>query len=277
MKAPDSQHRSIPEFTYTCRRLYEETISLIYAHAILEVAPAQQSMNYFDLGIGNAVHRKAIPYSYARISSALRFYRPELLKLIRRAHVYSNQADVVDGQSYEALLQWLVENTGVENVQLSARPMTRIRGRASFDVDLWWDTFRWPGVVRNLRLVRVWTKSQRTPWEYERMMRLRCKPNNGTLNPCQLYFWSLPEVKSGRVNEVGYVDSKYGLLQLDPRWLTRLNDEEGKVEAMETAAPMIDHMMEEVLTGRELRDYKDTTRHCVEDAWVYQMILVARS
>lgn len=266
MKVLDDEYRGIPEFVYTCRTLYEDTIPLVYTKATLEVAPAQQSMNYFDLGIGVATSAKVIPYSYSRISSILRFYKPAHLKLIRHAHIFSNQADVVDGHSYEALLQWLVENTGVENIHLSARPMTRIRGRATFDINSWQNTFCRPEISRNLRIVRIWTKNKRTPWEFEKMMRLRCNANVGTLNPCQLYFWSLPENRS----------EKYGMLQLDPRWLTRLNDERAKIEAMEMAAPMIDSLVNRILVEKELRDYRDLTRHCVDDAWVYQMILVER-
>ena len=147
---------------------------------------------------------------------------------------------------------------------MSSRPMTRIRGRASFDLVSWKAVFfdAVPRTTSNLRLVRVWTKKGRPPWERETMMRLRCKPSDGTLNPIQIYF-CVPDK-----------DSKAVDLQLDPRWLRRLNDEPEEVEAMEAAVPMIDRVMCDVLQGKEAQDYKDNSRHFEGDTWLYQMILV---
>lgn len=252
--------RGVPSVIFACRKIYEEATPLFYSRAILEVAPAQQSNSYWDLHMEG----KMVSHAYSRLIQTFRFYRPEHLRLIRRVHVFSNQSQAINGQCYEALLLWLVDNTSVEHIQISARPMTRISGQATFDLPSWRTTFvdcgpRYPG---NLRIVRIWTRKGRPPWEHEKMMRLRCKPTDGTLNPIQIYF---------RVTDQR---SELADLQLDPRWLTKLSEEPAKVAAMEAAAPMIDRLMLDVLQGREAQDYKDNSRHFEGDAWLYQMILV---
>ena len=179
---------------------------------------------------------------------------------------------MVDGGSYESLLQWLVEHTGVEEVRVSRRAMTRIRGTAGFELDVWRRGFAALG--REKRIVRVWTESRRPPWEFEKMMRLRCNATEGALIPVQIYFWSEVRCEGGRDGD-GKGVGKVGMLQLDPRWLTRLNDGPEKILVMEEAVPLIDDLMGRLLKGRELKDYKDASRHCNGDAWVYQIIVVA--
>jgi len=97
------------------------------------------------------------------------------------------------------------------------------------------------------------------------MIRLRCSAADGTLVPIQIFFWS-------PVNETGG-----GSMMLDPRWLTRRHDDEEKIATMKKAAPLIDGLMEQVLEGQELEDYRDNSRYVEGHAWVYQMIIVANS
>lgn len=250
----------MPPIIFASRKIYEDTAPLFYSRAILEVAPAQQSYSYWDF----QTEGKMVSHAYGRLIHTFRFYRPEHLRLIRRVHVFSNQTQAINGQCYEALLLWLVEHTSVEDIQISSRPMTRISGKAIFDLPSWRAAFFDAGPLNaeSLRIVRIWTKKGRPPWEYEKMMRLRCKPSDGTLNPIQIYFC------------VADKQSKAMDLQLDPRWLTKLSEEPEKVAAMEAAVPMIDRVMYDVLQGKEAQDYKDNTRHFVGDAWLYQMILI---
>lgn len=255
-----TEARGVPAILYASRQIYEEAAPLFYSRAILEVAPAQQGYNFWDVQIEG----RMISHAYSRLMYTFRIYRAEHLRLVRRVHIFSNQTQAINGQCYEALLLWLVEHTSVENIQLSSRPMTRISGKASFDLPSWKAVFSdaVPRDASNLRLVRIWATKGRPPWEYEKIMRLRCKPSNGTLNPIQIYFC----VPHGDGNAVD--------LQLDPRWLTRLSEEPEKVAAMEAAMPMIDRVMCEVLKGREAQNYKDNSRHFEGEAWLYQMILV---
>lgn len=254
-----NEARGAPPIIFACRKIYEETTPLFYSRAILEVAPAQQSNSYWDFQLEG----KMVSHAYGRLIQTFRFYRPEHLRLIRKVHIFSNQSQAINGQCYEALLLWLIDNTSAEDIQISARPMTRISGKAIFDLPSWRATFLEPEprTRENLRIVRIWTRKGRPPWEHEKMMRLRCKPSDGTLNPIQIYFC---------VN-----DKQNGMkdLQLDPRWLTKLSEEPEKVVVMEAAAPMIDCLMESVLQGKEAQDYKDNSRHLKGDAWLYQMVL----
>ena len=126
---PD-HHRGLPSLVSVSSRVTSEVLPIVYAHSILEIAPAQQSYNFFDMKLAD---QRTIPYAYTRLANTFRMYKPEMLRLIKQAHVFSNQADVIDGGAYESLLQWLVEHTSVEDVLVSARVMVRIRGKASFD------------------------------------------------------------------------------------------------------------------------------------------------
>jgi len=254
-----SEHRGVPSLLFACRRIHDEVIPLVYARAILEIAPAQQGYMWFN--VQHSGTKRVTPWSYTRVVNTFRIYRAEHMKLIQKAHIFSNQADVIDGSCYEALLQWLVEHTAVGHIQLSSRPMTRIRGCAGFDLHTWRGVFyEKPVYWKNMRIIRIYTTAQRPPWEYEKMQRLRCKATDGTLNPMQIYFWSASEDGGGT-------------LQMDPRWLTRLNDEPEKIEMLEEGAPLIDKLMSGVLEGPELQAYKDNTRYFDGDCWVYQMVL----
>ncbi|KAK5952058.1 hypothetical protein OHC33_006945 [Knufia fluminis] len=258
-----SEHRGVPGLLFTCRKLYEEVAPVFYTRAILEVAPAQQGHMWFN--VEHLSTKRVTPYSYTRVVSTFRIYRAEHLKLVRKAHIFSNQADVIDGSCYESLLEWLVECTGIEHIQLSSRPMTRIRGGAGFDLGEWRATFLDDRLNRkDIRTVRIWTQAKRTSWEHEKMMRLRCKATDGILSPMQIYFWSSTEGGGGS-------------LQLDPRWLTRVNDEPEKIQTLEEAAPLIDRLLAGVLEGAQLQAYKDNARYFDGQCWVYQMILVAES
>ena len=255
--------RGIPDLLFTCRKVYKEVTPLVYSRAILEIAPAQQGHMWFN--IEHSSTGSIIPYSYSRVVNTFRIYRAEHLKLIRSAHIFSNQADVIDGSCYESLVQWLVEHTGTEHIQLSSRPMTRIRGSAGFDLHRWRAAFYdKPLDLRSTRTIRIFTKVERPPWEYEKMMRLQCKARDGTLNPMQIYFWSTTEAGGG-------------ILQLDPRWLTRLNDEPEKIEALYKGAPLIDEVMLKILEGPQLQAYKDNARYFEGQYWIYQMIVVSQS
>lgn len=255
-----NEARGVPPLIFVCRKLYEEATPIFYSRAILEVAPAQQSDSYWDF----QAEGRMITHAYRRLMQTFRFYRPEHLHVIRKAHIFSNQSQAINGQCYEALLLWLVDNTSVEEMQMSSRPMTRISGRASFDLPSWKATFvdAEPRTLDSLRIVRIWARKGRPPWEYEKIMRLRCKPSDGTLNPIQIYFY-VNDQKSNAVD-----------LQLDPRWFTKLSEEPERLAAMEAAAPLIDELMGNVLRGREGQDYKHNSRHFQGDTWLYQMILI---
>jgi len=254
------EHRGMPAILFVCRKIYDEVIPLLYSRAILEVAPAQEGHMWFN--VENLNTKRTVPYAYTLVTNTFRIYRAEHLKLIRKAHVFSNQAGVIDGSCYESLLQWLIEHTGVEHVQLSSRPMTRIRGSASFDLPRWRAVFHDNALRRDdMRIIHVFSKAERPPWEHEKMMRLRSKARDGTLNPMQIYFWSSSDEGKS--------------LQLDPRWLTKLNDDPEKIEMLEEGAPLIDELMSRVLRGPQLRAYRDNARYFEGQYWVYQMVLVA--
>ncbi|KAJ9662867.1 hypothetical protein H2198_001095 [Neophaeococcomyces mojaviensis] len=255
-----NEARVVPSILFTCREIYNEAVPLFYSRAILEVAPAQAGNNWFSIRLGSQPNS----HSYSHLLNTFRFCKADHLKLIRRAHIFSNQSYIIDGECYESLLQWLIKHTSTEKIELSARPMTRIRGKVGFDLPSWRSAFVDRHFsAQNFRTIRLWTKAKRLPWEYEHMMRLKCSATDGTLVPMQIYFWS-PTDETGN-----------GIMMLDPRWLTRTHDDEEKIAAMNEAAPLIDELMGRVLEGRELKDYRDNSRHVEGDAWVYQMIVVA--
>ncbi|KAK5092687.1 hypothetical protein LTR70_006757 [Exophiala xenobiotica] len=254
------EYRGIPGMLFVCRKIYEELVPILYSRAVLEVAPAQQGYMWFN--VEHSKTKRTTLYAYTLVTNTFRIYRSEHLKLIRKAHIFSNQPGVIDGSCYESLLQWLIERTGVEHIRLSSRPLTRIRGSASFDLFHWRAVFHDNPPRREMRIIRIFSKAERPPWEHEKMMRLRCKARDGTLGPMQIYFWSSSD-------EAGPT------LQLDPRWLTKLNDDPEKIEMLEEGAPLIDELMSRVLDRPQLQAYKDNARYFEGQYWVYQMILVA--
>ena len=91
MKPPGSEHRGSIGLLRTCRQTHNETAPIFYTRVILEVAPAQQSYAFADLQITD----RYVPCSYMRVVQTFRFYRPEHLGLIRKAHIYLNRTEMV--------------------------------------------------------------------------------------------------------------------------------------------------------------------------------------
>lgn len=248
--------RAIPDIVFTCHQLYTECTCMLYTRATLEIAPPQQTDNFLF------VHSQqgTVSDSYVRLTHTFRIYNPTHLKLIRRAHIFSNHSTVINGECYESTLKWLAAHTSVDTVELSQRIMTRIRGTVTFDLDQWRSAFSRDRINR-LRVVRIWTKSNRRPWEYEKIQRLIARAGDGSLKPVQLYFL--------------VCDRGTGVLQLDPRWLVTHHDAASTVHGAAIAATEIDQLMHEMLTGQELKDFEDGSRHIQNQSWIYQILVIS--
>lgn len=256
MNTPEA--RGLPELLFVSKQLYEECIKLFYAQAILEIAPPQQGNNYFDVQFDG----RFMTFAYCRLVNTYRFCRPDYIASIRTAHVFSNQLDVIDGGCYEATLQWLLDNTRVQDIQLSGRPMTRIRGQASFNIERWRRNL--PSLQSTgVRLVRVWANRDRSPWETEKMRRLKCTPTEGTLKPVQIYFFSNNNERS--------------TLQLDPRWFVTKDNSEEHITNLFAATSQIDALLNSILSGRELECYNKGVRYTRGGSWLYQLLVMPES
>lgn len=267
--------RSFPSLAFVHPQIAPEVLPQIYSRAILEVAPPQSTNTatlYFT--IRHTPTARTTSYASSQLRAAFERYPAAHLARIRTVHIYSNQPDVVDSECYETLLRWILTHTDVRDIRVTTRVMTRVREQASFDRAVFESGFGAlvssalaGGAERaERRVVRVWSNKRRPAWEYDKMMRLRCKLGDCTLPAVQVYFY------------VGRRDGRgEGSLMLDPRWSVKVTDAEERWRETESVVPRIQALVGTVLTGREWEDYKACARHFVEEDWVYQMIVLAET
>lgn len=260
------QSRGIPPFCLTCRTVYDESIALVYSKAILELAPARATSNFFYVANKAGIGDDILPITYTKLTDIYGFCRPDLLRLIKVAHIYSNQFDAIDGACYDSLLRWILENTSIVDVQVSSRAMVRIREQPKFDMEKVMSSYS-DGVIS--RIVRLWTaETSWRPWEWVKINKLYVRYDEDHLPYVQISFWCPGQ--------------RYGTLHLDPRWWKKDSDmmadvrgfETGPRRILERSQSWIDSFMASTLKGHELACYERRRKYQVGDSWLYQMILV---
>lgn len=266
--ADTAEDRRIPPLCFACRKIYDETIPLVYSQAILEIAPARATSNFFYVATKAGTNEDILPITYTKLTDIHGFCRPDLIRLIKRAHFYSNQFDAIDGSCYDSLIRWIAENTSIVDVQVSGRAMVRIREQPRFDTGKVMSSFP-PNVP--CKVVRIWTTERSwRPWEWVKINKLYTKYEQD-LPHVQIYFLCPGQ--------------KYGTLHLDPRWFKRetdisaydsMNTTEGNsVRAkFERQCSWVDYFMQQTVSDHELACYEQRRRYQVGDSWLYQMIVV---
>lgn len=271
LKPAESEHgRGVPPLCFTCHKVYNETIALVYSQAVLEIAPIRGISNYFLFATSAGDSEGVLPVTYTELTDTYRFCRPDLFRLIKRAHIYNNQANPIVGPRYDSLLQWLVENTNVVDVQVSGRAMVRLGEQPRFDADKVISSFANPVPCK---LVRLWTAEPIWHrWEWIKINKLYARYDEQKLPHVQIYFLCPGQ--------------SHGTLHLDPRWFvkgTSLSatasidyglDGHYPTHEFERACSWIDSFVQQTVNGDELACYERRRRYKIGDSWLYQMIVV---
>lgn len=71
-----TEARGVPAILHASRQIYEEAAPLFYSRAILEVAPAQQGYNFWDV----QTKGRMISHAYSRLMYTFRIYRASTLR-----------------------------------------------------------------------------------------------------------------------------------------------------------------------------------------------------
>ena len=124
----------IPGVLRVSKALYEHAAPIFYSRAVLDVAPLRPPSYLFNTLSGPSLRlnlRTGLDILFASCN-------PSHLALLATVDIWSSQYDAVNAEAYEALLGWLVDNTGVTHIHVSNRLMTRLR-KARTDLNATWN------------------------------------------------------------------------------------------------------------------------------------------
>lgn len=220
--SPDSP-LGIPGVFLVTKSLYERAAPIFYSRAVLNAAPLRPPPYLFNTLSGPSLRlnlRTGLDVLFASC-------KPQHLARIATVNIYSSQNDAINAEAYEALLGWLVDNTGVKYINLSHRLMTRLRnGRTDLNASFNLATVDPRPTLT--RTVYIYSRHRRTPWESMRMAELQQA----------LKSRPLPTIQSLILENHSGNDPF-----LDPRWDVQKSDDDEKLLKMDKVASFLDDLI----------------------------------
>ncbi|KEF62247.1 uncharacterized protein A1O9_00219 [Exophiala aquamarina CBS 119918] len=220
--SPDSPS-GIPGVFLLTKSIYERAVPIFYSRAVLNTAPLRPPPYLFNTLSGPSLRlnlRTGLDVLFASCN-------PHHLARIAAVNIYSSQHDAINAEAYEALLGWLVDNTGVKQINLSNRLMTRLRrGRTDLNAVFNLATATPPPTLT--RTIYIYSTHPRTPWESLRMAELQRALKDRHLPTLQSLIF---ENRSG--------NDPF----LDPRWDVRKSDDDQKLLKVDKVAFFLDDLI----------------------------------